>query len=43
MNKSTNVETDPDDCLNPYSVSKVAGEKIMQDVYATVWTSNSLF
>ena len=28
MNKSPNVETDPDDCLNPYSVSKVAGEKL---------------
>ena len=28
MNKSPNVETDPDDCLNPYSVTKVAGEKL---------------
>ena len=28
MNESPNVETQPDDCLNPYSVSKVAGEKL---------------
>ena len=28
MNDSPNVETQPDDCLNPYSVSKVAGEKL---------------
>lgn len=28
MNKSPNIETDPDDCLNPYSVSKVNGEKL---------------
>tara|TARA_R100000231_G_scaffold109840_1_gene81337 strand:+ start:731 stop:1630 length:900 start_codon:yes stop_codon:yes gene_type:complete len=28
MNESPNIETQPDDCLNPYSVSKVAGEKI---------------
>jgi UDP-glucose 4-epimerase len=27
-NESPNVETQPDDCLNPYSVSKVSGEKI---------------
>lgn len=26
-NPSPNVETQPDDCLNPYSVSKAAGEK----------------
>jgi UDP-glucose 4-epimerase len=27
-NPTPNVELQPDDCLNPYSVSKVAGEKI---------------
>ena len=28
MNDYPNVETQPDDCLNPYSVSKVNGEKL---------------
>lgn len=28
LNSSPNIETQPDDCLNPYSVSKVAGEKL---------------
>jgi UDP-glucose 4-epimerase len=28
MNSYPNVETQPDDCLNPYSVSKIAGEKL---------------
>ena len=28
LNPSPNYETQPDDCLNPYSVSKVAGEKL---------------
>ena len=28
MNETPNVETQPDDCLNPYSVSKVNGEKL---------------
>ena len=28
LNKYPNVETDPNDCLNPYSVSKVAGEEL---------------
>ena len=27
-NQPANVETQPDDCLNPYSVSKVSGEKL---------------
>ena len=27
-NEPPNVETQPEDCLNPYSVSKVAGEKL---------------
>ena len=28
LNKYPNYETDPNDCLNPYSVSKVAGEDL---------------
>lgn len=28
LNPSPNVETQPNDCLNPYSVSKVAGEEL---------------
>jgi UDP-glucose 4-epimerase len=28
MNVPPNIETQPDDCLNPYSVSKVNGEKL---------------
>jgi UDP-glucose 4-epimerase len=28
MNPIPNVETQPDDCLNPYSISKVSGEKL---------------
>lgn len=28
LNQSPNVETQPNDCLNPYSVSKVAGEEL---------------
>ena len=28
MNPSPNIETQPDDCLNPYSVSKISGEKL---------------
>ena len=28
LNDAPNVETQPDDCLNPYSVSKIAGEKL---------------
>ena len=28
MNPQPNVETQPDDCLNPYSISKVNGEKL---------------
>jgi UDP-glucose 4-epimerase len=27
-NQTPNIETQPDDCLNPYSVSKVSGEKV---------------
>jgi UDP-glucose 4-epimerase len=32
-NSSPNVETQPDDCLNPYSVSKAAGEKACSMYY----------
>ena len=28
LNDTPNVETQPDDCLNPYSVSKISGEKL---------------
>ena len=28
LNEAPNIETQPDDCLNPYSISKVAGEKL---------------
>lgn len=28
LNEPPNVETDPNDCLNPYSVSKVSGEEL---------------
>lgn len=28
LNKYPNVETDPNDCLNPYSVTKVCGEEL---------------
>ena len=28
LNDSPNIETQPNDCLNPYSVSKVAGEEL---------------
>jgi UDP-glucose 4-epimerase len=28
LNKFPNIETDPNDCLNPYSVSKVSGEEL---------------
>jgi UDP-glucose 4-epimerase len=32
-NNIPNVETQPDDCLNPYSVSKVSGEKLCSMYY----------
>mgnify|MGYP003317737881 CR=1 FL=1 len=32
-NPYPNVETQPDDCLNPYSVSKIAAEKICKMYY----------
>ena len=33
MNPQPNVETQPDDCLNPYSASKAAGEKFCKMYY----------
>ena len=33
MNKTPNSEMQPDDCLNPYSVSKVAGEKLLSLIH----------
>ena len=33
MNPSPNIETQPDDCLNPYSASKAAGEKFCKMYY----------
>ena len=36
MNPSPNVETQPDDCLNPYSASKAAGEKFCK-MYSSLY------
>jgi UDP-glucose 4-epimerase len=36
MNEPPNIETQPDDCLNPYSVSKVSGEKLCK-MYTTLY------
>jgi UDP-glucose 4-epimerase len=36
LNKFPNVETDPNDCLNPYSVSKVSGEELCK-MYTTLY------
>ena len=36
FNSLPNVEDQPDDCLNPYSVSKVAGEKLCK-MYSDLW------
>lgn len=41
MNPYPNVETQPDDCLNPYSVSKVAGEKICT-MYTNLFGLNTI-
>ena len=40
LNEPPNVETDETDCLNPYSVSKVAGEevcKMYSNLYKPFW------
>ena len=36
-NPFPNVETQPDDCLNPYSASKISGEKFCK-MYEPLWT-----
>ena len=39
LNEAPNIETQPDDCLNPYSVSKIAGEKLCKmytDLYGLI-------
>jgi len=33
LNDVPNIETQPDDCLNPYSVSKISGEKLCSMYY----------
>jgi UDP-glucose 4-epimerase len=33
LNNIPNIETQPDDCLNPYSVSKISGEKLCSMYY----------
>jgi UDP-glucose 4-epimerase len=33
LNDIPNIETQPDDCLNPYSVSKISGEKLCSMYY----------
>lgn len=41
MNPYPNVETQPDDCLNPYSVSKVNGEKLCK-IYTDLFGLNTI-
>jgi len=41
LNKAPNVETQPDDCLNPYSVSKIAGEKLCK-MYTDLYGLNTI-
>ena len=41
LNESPNIETQPDDCLNPYSVSKVAGEKLCK-MYTDLYGLNTI-
>ena len=41
LNEAPNVETQPDDCLNPYSVSKIAGEKLCK-MYTDLYGLNTL-
>ena len=40
-NPHPNVETQPDDCLNPYSVSKIAGEKLCK-MYTDLYGLNTI-
>ena len=41
LNESPNTETQPDDCLNPYSVSKIAGEKLCK-MYTDLYGLNTI-
>jgi UDP-glucose 4-epimerase len=41
MNPAPNVETQSDDCLNPYSVSKVNGEKLCK-MYTDLFNLNTI-
>ena len=41
LNPAPNVEAQPDDCLNPYSVSKIAGEKVCK-MYTDLYGLNTL-
>ena len=41
MNPQPNVETQPDDCLNPYSISKVNGEKLCK-MYTDLFNLDSV-
>ncbi len=41
LNPAPNVEAQPDDCLNPYSVSKIAGEKLCK-MYTDLYGLNTI-
>ena len=41
LNEAPNVETQPDDCLNTYSVSKIAGEKLCK-MYTELYGLNTI-
>ena len=41
LNEAPNIETQPDDCLNPYSVSKSAGEKLCK-MYTDLYGLNTI-
>ena len=41
LNEAPNIETQPDDCLNPYSVSKIAGEKLCK-MYTALYGLNTI-
>ena len=41
LNEAPNIETQPDDCLNPYSVSKIAGEKLCR-MYTDLYGLNTI-
>ena len=41
LNEAPNVETQSDDCLNPYSVSKIAGEKLCK-MYTDLYGLNTI-